>query len=105
MRERYLMRGTSSRKGQVRVIPELRAKVRFRRLNFMDEHYPLGELDVVFFRNVMIYFDRATQKRVLERQCKLLRPGGYLFVGHTESVAGLGVPLTARSTSVHQRAA
>ncbi|HET7506713.1 MAG TPA: protein-glutamate O-methyltransferase CheR [Kofleriaceae bacterium] len=103
MRQRYLLRGTGPRSGWVRVVPELRAKVGFRRLNFMDEHYPLGELDVVFFRNVMIYFDRATQKQVLERQCKLLRPGGYLFVGHTESVSGLGVPLTPRKTSVLQR--
>jgi chemotaxis protein methyltransferase CheR len=105
LRQRYLMRGTGKRSGFMRVVPELRAKVQFRRLNFMDDHYPLGELDVVFFRNVMIYFDRATQKKVLERQCKLLRPGGYLFVGHTESVAGLDVPLVLRSSSVHQRPA
>jgi chemotaxis protein methyltransferase CheR len=103
MRQRYLLRGVGARSGLVRVVPELRTRVTFRRLNFMDEHYPLGELDVVFFRNVMIYFDRATQKRVVERQCRLLRPGGYLFVGHTESVAGLNLPLVARSNSVLQR--
>lgn len=102
MRQRYLLRGTGPRRGLVRVVPELRAKVQFRRLNFMQAHYPLGEFDVVFFRNVMIYFDRATQKRVLERQCNLLRPGGYMFVGHTESVSGLDVPLTPRSNSVLQ---
>jgi chemotaxis protein methyltransferase CheR len=105
MRQRYLMRGTGRRRGMVRVVPELRARVRFRRLNFMELHYPLGELDVVFFRNVMIYFDRATQKQVIERQCKLLRPGGFMFVGHTESVSGLDVPLIPRSNSVLQRPA
>jgi chemotaxis protein methyltransferase CheR len=105
MRQRYLLRGRAQRSGLFRVVPELRAKVQFRRLNFMDEHYPLGELDVVFFRNVMIYFDRPTQKRVLERQLRLLRPGGYLFVGHTESVAALNIPLIPRTNSVLQRPA
>jgi len=105
LHQRYLMRGKAERSGLVRVVPELRAKVKLQRLNFMAEHYPLGEFHVVFFRNVMIYFDRATQKQVLERQCRLLRPGGYLFVGHTESVAGLGVPLVALESSILQRTA
>jgi chemotaxis protein methyltransferase CheR len=105
LRQRYLMRGKAARGGMVRVVPELRAKVKFRRLNFMAERYPLGEFDVVFFRNVMIYFERATQKRVLERQCRLLRPGGYLFIGHTESVAGLDLPLTPETSSILRKAA
>ena len=103
LRQRYLMRGTGKYRDLVRVIPELRTKVRLRRLNFMDSQYPVGECDVVFFRNVMIYFDRETQKQVIERQCRVLRPGGYLFIGHTESVSGLGVPLDAESTSVLRR--
>ncbi|HSR96433.1 MAG TPA: CheR family methyltransferase [Kofleriaceae bacterium] len=86
------------------MIPELRTKVRLRRLNFMDSHYPVGECEVVFFRNVMIYFDRETQKQVIERQCRVLRPGGYLFIGHTESVSGLGLPLATESSSVLRRA-
>jgi chemotaxis protein methyltransferase CheR len=105
LRQRYLMRGKAARGGMVRVVPELRAKVKFRRLNFMAERYPLGEFDVVFFRNVMIYFDRATQKRVLERQCRLLRPGGYLFIGHTESVAGLDLPLIPETSSILRKPA
>ena len=105
LRQRYLMRGKAARGGMVRVVPELRAKVKFRRLNFMAERYPLGEFDVVFFRNVMIYFERATQKRVLERQCRLLRPGGYLFIGHTESVAGLDLPLTPETSSILRKPA
>ena len=104
MRQRYLLRGKDKRKGQVRVVPELRAKVRFSRLNFMADHYPLGgEFHVVFFRNVMIYFDRATQKQVVARQCRLLRPGGYLFIGHTETVSGLDLPLEPVSNSVLRR--
>jgi chemotaxis protein methyltransferase CheR len=105
LRQRYLLRGVGERQGVVRVVPELRARVRFRRLNFMAEHYPLGVFDIVFFRNVMIYFDRATQKQVLERQCRVLRPGGFLFIGHTENISGLGLPLEACSGSVYRRRA
>jgi chemotaxis protein methyltransferase CheR len=103
LRQRYLMRGKAGRGGMVRVVPELRARVTFSRLNFMVQKYPLGELDIVFFRNVMIYFDRKTQKQVLERQCQLLRPDGYLFIAHTESVAGLGLPLVAETSSILRR--
>ena len=77
--------------------------MKFNRLNFMASTYPLGEFDVVFFRNVMIYFDRATRKQVLERQCRLLRPGGYLFIGHTESATGLELPLVAETSSILRR--
>jgi chemotaxis protein methyltransferase CheR len=105
LRQRYLLRGTAERSGWVRVVPELRAKVRLMRLNFMDDQYPVGEHDIVFFRNVMIYFDRATQKQVLERICRVLRPGGYLFVAHTESVSGQGLPLVSEASSVHRRLA
>ena len=103
LRQRYVMHGKAARRGMVRVVPELRARVKFRRLNFMAEHYPIGEFDVVFFRNVMIYFDRETRRQVLVRQCQRLRPGGYLFIGHTESVAGLDIPLTAVATAVLRR--
>lgn len=103
MRQRYLMRGKGARSGMVRIVPELRARVRFSRLNFMAPQYPLGELDIVFFRNVLIYFDRKTQKQVLERQCRLLQPGGYLFIAHTESIAGLDLPLVAETSSILRR--
>ena len=88
----------------LRIVPELRAKVSFQRLNFMADHYPLGEASIVFFRNVMIYFDRATQRQVLERMCRVVAPGGYLFVGHTESVSGLDLPLHAEASAVLRRA-
>ncbi|HET9619978.1 MAG TPA: CheR family methyltransferase [Kofleriaceae bacterium] len=102
-RQRYLMRGKAQRAGMVRVVPELRQRVKFHRLNFMDRQYPVGEVDVVFFRNVLIYFDRPTQKAVLERQAGHLRPGGYLFIGHTESAAGLGLSLVNESSSILRR--
>jgi chemotaxis protein methyltransferase CheR len=105
LRQRYLLRGKGERAGEVRVVPELRKKVRFERLNFMDAQYPIGEVDIVFFRNVLIYFDRPTQKLVLERQARLIRPGGYLFIGHTESAAGLHLSLINESSSVLRRPA
>jgi chemotaxis protein methyltransferase CheR len=103
LRQRYLLRGKGARAGEVRVVKALRDKISFRQLNFMDDHYPLGELHVVFFRNVMIYFDRPTQHAVMERQIRLLVPGGYLFIGHTESAAGLAAPMTVMASSVLRR--
>ena len=65
---------------------------RFEQLNLMDPHYPVDQdVDVIFCRNVLIYFDKPTQKAVVERLASHLRPGGYLLLGHSESMAGSGV--------------
>lgn len=74
--------------GQGRVVPELRAKVRFRLMNLMDTTYPLDrDISVAFLRNVLIYFESADQKRVVEQVARHIAPGGYLLVGHSESMA------------------
>ena len=87
-----------------RVKPEYRQKVRFRRLNLMDETYPLERLyHVIFCRNVLIYFERETQARVLEKLYSRLAPGGFLFLGHSESLAGLSMPLENRSSAVYRK--
>ncbi len=92
MQQRYLMRSKDPRDDLVRVTPELRRQVHFERLNLMDESYPFDrDVDVIFCRNVLIYFDRATQQEVLSRLASHLRPGGYLMLGHSESMAGSGV--------------
>jgi chemotaxis protein methyltransferase CheR len=102
LRARYLLRDKA--RGLIRVAPELRQRVNFVRLNFMQKHYRLkGPFDVIFFRNVMIYFDKPTQEAVVQRQCKLLRPNGYLFIGHSESLAGLELPIQTVSTSVFRK--
>jgi chemotaxis protein methyltransferase CheR len=104
MRRKYLMRSKDRGRGLVRIRPEVRKTVRFGRLNLMDHSYGRRELfEVIFFRNVMIYFDRATQEAVVNRLAERLAPGGYLFIGLSESSVGMRVPLTAVAPSVLRR--
>ncbi len=104
LRKRYLRRGNSTTERVARIVPELRQKISFHQLNFMDEDYGVKDIfDVVFFRNVMIYFDTATQERVINKLCRNLAPGGYLFAGHSESLASLDVPLKSLKASVYRK--
>ncbi len=92
MRQRYLMQSRDARSELVRVIPELRALVQFAQLNLMDPEYPFDrDVDLIFCRNVLIYFDQHTQAAVVRRLASHLRPGGYLILGHSESMAGAGI--------------
>jgi chemotaxis protein methyltransferase CheR len=92
MRQRYVLVAKQAGRGVARIAPELRAMTRFERLNLMDPHYPVDQdVDVIFCRNVLIYFDKPTQQAVVERLISHLRPGGYLLLGHSESMAGSGV--------------
>ena len=84
----HFLKGTGENAGSVLVRPEPRAMVRFESRNLLGDEWPAGErFDAVFCRNVMIYFDRDTQQRVLDRIAKVLGPGGLLFLGHSESCA------------------
>lgn len=106
LRRRYVMRGRGRERDKVRMVPELRSMVAFGRLNLMEAPYPTETgFHAIFCRNVLIYFDKATQKRVLTELCAHLAPGGYLFVGHSETVAGLGLPLVPAGTTIFQLAA
>lgn len=87
-----------------RIAPALRSNVGFARLNLMDESYPVGEpMHLIFCRNVLIYFDKETQKQVLHRLCDNLVPGGYLFIGHSESITGFDLPVRTVSNTVFQK--
>lgn len=87
-----------------RAVPELRARITFARLNLIDERFPFrNPFDVVFCRNVMIYFDRSTQERLIARLATHLRPGGYLLVGHAESLSAIRQPLRYVRPAVYQR--
>jgi chemotaxis protein methyltransferase CheR len=86
------------------VVPGLRKKVSFHQLNFMDDDYAIRDIfDIIFFRNVMIYFDRSTQENVINKMCRNLAPGGYLFAGHSESLAGLDIPLRPLKASIYRK--
>ncbi len=88
MVKRYFMTSRHpSVAGKVRVVPELRRHVRFRHLNLMDDRYPVDrDVDLIFLRNILIYFDTADQQAVVERLTSHVAPGGYLVVGHAESM-------------------
>lgn len=84
---RHFLRGRGASAGRVKVKPHLAELIRFRRLNLMDDHFPIKTpLDVIFCRNVMIYFDRPTQEILVGKFFRYLKPGGYLFIGHSESL-------------------
>jgi chemotaxis protein methyltransferase CheR len=89
----------------VRIVPEIRRRVRFMRLNLVGDKYPLKrDMDVIFLRNVLIYFDKATQEAVTCRMIDHLRPGGFLVLGHSESVIGSGLKLRQWAPAIFQRA-
>jgi chemotaxis protein methyltransferase CheR len=103
-RKKYLLRKKDPDSPHVRVVPALREKLRFGRVNFMDDQYEVGEQkDIIFCRNVIIYFDRATQERFLARLCSCLRSGGYLFMGHSETLSGMPLPLRQLAPAVYQK--
>ena len=104
LRQRYLMRAIDKQRDEVRVIPDIRAKHSFARVNLMDETYSVArDMDIIFCRNVLIYFDKKTQEEVLRRLCGHLRVGGYLFLGHSESLSGIDLPVKAVANTVFQR--
>jgi len=104
LRHRYLLRSRDRSRRLVRIVPELRGLVSFARLNLMDAEYCVDrDFDVIFCRNVLIYFDKPTQHAVLQRLCRHLRPGGYLFLGHSESLAGMALPLHPVANTVLRR--
>ncbi len=86
LRRRYVMESADPDRDESRMVPELRRLVRFEHLNLMDPTYPFDrDVDVIFCRNVLIYFSRDDQQKVLARLVSHLRPGGYLILGHSES--------------------
>ena len=100
----HFLRGTGSNAGQIRVRPELAQRVEFRLFNLMDERWSLGEpFDIVFCRNVMIYFDAPTQRRVLERLHGVMRSPGLLFAGHSENFSDSRDLFRLRGKTVYER--
>jgi chemotaxis protein methyltransferase CheR len=99
---RFFLKGGGSHAGSAKVRPEVRALVRFRQLNLLEENWPIrGPLDAIFCRNVMIYFDKPTQRTILERFAPLLRTDGLLFMGHSESLQHAGDLFRLRGKTVY----
>jgi chemotaxis protein methyltransferase CheR len=86
------------------VVPELRDLVEFRRLNFMDADFGLTQkFDIIFCRNVMIYFDRPTQEKIVQKLARHLVTGGYAFFGHSESLHDMNMPLTPVAPALYRK--
>jgi chemotaxis protein methyltransferase CheR len=104
MQRRYVMTSRDASRGEVRIHPRLRSTVGFARLNLMDSAYKVGEpMHMIFCRNVLIYFDKPTQAKVLSRLCDCLVPGGFLYVGHSETVTGITLPVRQVANTVFKK--
>ncbi|NDY91522.1 CheR family methyltransferase [Ideonella livida] len=102
--KRFFMRGTGPNAGQIRIKPELGQMVEFRPFNLMTPSWSVGEsFDMVFCRNVMIYFDHPTQRKVLERIHGVMKPQGLLFVGHSENFTDSRDLFQLRGKTIYQR--
>ncbi len=102
--QRFFMRGKASNSGLVRVKPELKAPIDFLSVNLIQDNWPFRDpFDIVFCRNVMIYFDAPTQRRVLERIHRNMVPGGMLFVGHSENFNDSRDLFILRGKTVYER--
>jgi len=103
--KRYFLKGTGDRDGYVKVRPELRAMVGFFQLNLLAPTWPIRDpVDAIFCRNVMIYFDKPTQHRILSKMKPLLKKDGLLFVGHSEALYHATDLFRLRGQTVYQHA-
>lgn len=99
---RHFLCGRGKSAGQLKVKPHLVSMVRFRHLNLMDEQFPIkSPLDLIFCRNVMIYFDRPTQERLVNKFYRYLKPGGHLFIGHSESLQWVNHPFKTVAPTIY----
>jgi len=102
--EKYCLKGVRSQEGFFRIDPKLRNRVSFDHINLMNPLPPkLGKFEVIFLRNVLIYFDQDTKKQVVERLIAALKPGGYFFVSHAESLHRVTDHLQLISPSIYRK--
>ena len=101
--KRFFLRGKGRNDGMVRVRPELRQLVTFRQLNLLSDSWPVnGQFDAIFCRNVMIYFDKETQRKILARFVPLMKPHALLFAGHSENFLYVSDALRLRGKTVYE---
>jgi chemotaxis protein methyltransferase CheR len=93
-RSKYLLKSKDQSSPKIRIVSELRSKVRFEQINLIDPELKVEQLqDIIFCRNVLIYFDRDTQLKVIKNLLQNLRHGGLLFIGHSESLHFFDLPI------------
>lgn len=104
MQDEFIHPALDPARREVRIAPVLRNRIRFARLNLMDSRYQVsGPMDVVFCRNVLIYFDKPTQEKVVRKLSETMAPGGHIYLGHSESITGYDVPLTQVGNTIFQK--
>lgn len=101
--QKYCLRGVGHNEGASIIVPALRARLRFRQINLNQSLPALGEFDVIFLRNVMIYFSHETKCEVVRRLQALLRPGGWLIVSHSESLNRVSTALKMVQPSIYRK--
>lgn len=101
--KKYCLRGVGSQEGTFLIDQSLRQRVQFLQVNLVQTLPDVGMFDLIFLRNVLIYFDLATKAQVVRRLCERLRPGGYFFCGHSESLHGMDLPLSAVQPAIYLR--
>lgn len=101
-KKKYFLKGTGAQRNLVKVRKELLDTIHYQQLNLMDQHWDIPEqFDAIFCRNILIYFEQKTQERLLLRFSKMLKKGGLLFLGHSESIVNGKVPFRLRGQSVY----
>ena len=104
LKKKYFLRSKNREEKKVKITPNLRKKIFFTRLNLIGERYSTPDIyDIIFCRNVLIYFDRETQETILNKLCNRLKTGGYIFLGHSESVTGFDLPLKHVKPTIFKR--
>jgi chemotaxis protein methyltransferase CheR len=101
--KRFCRRGIGEYDGMLAVVPSLRSRIRFEQHNLLHERAGDEQFDVIFLRNVLIYFDSETKQKVVENLLRTLRPGGWLILGHCESLHGLNTGVTTVRPSIYRK--
>lgn len=104
LKKKYLLKSKNPENQVVRIAPEIRSMVRFARINFIDEDYNLpNKMDMVFCRNVLIYFDKPTQEKVIRNLASNMNEGGFLFLGHSETTMGMNLSVERVASTIYRK--
>lgn len=104
IKKKYFLKHKDKDRQIAKVTSLLKQSIQFKRINFMQPDYGIREpMNIIFCRNVIIYFDRATQEKLIRRFCANLTKGGYIFLGHSETLNGMNLPLTPAAPTIYRK--